>query len=260
VLATVRWEKGRWHWLVPALVGAAAVSLKITNGLVVGLCVLYLLLRYAEERLEERRRTSDETESVGEPSAVSVRTRVINVAFIVGAVVIAALAWSVLQRMIQKFPGTNLPTNKIYEVSRFPFHPFFDSLGAGLSPLQHPYLPALTTTRTVTRAWPIVNAALIAGTIIGAVWAGRGSRLRALGGAALFAMFIVGPVFTLTDYKFFGVYYPGGIAPRYGLSIVPAAALVASLCLARSRWLRYGAAAFAAWVAVITVIALAGVY
>ena len=188
------------------------------------------------------------------------RTRVVNVAFIVGAVVVAALAWSVLQRMIQKFPGTDLPTNKIYEVSAFPYHAFFDSLGAGFSPLQHPYLPALTTTRSVLRAWPIVNAMLIAGTIIGAVWAGRGSRLRALGGAALFAMFIVGPVFMLTDYKFFGVYYPGGIAPRYGLSIVPAAALVSSIVLARSRWLRYGAAAWAAWVAVITVIALAGLY
>ena len=177
-----------------------------------------------------------------------------------GAVVVAALAWSVLQRVIQKFPGTDLPTNKIYEVSSFPFHAFFDSLGAGFSPLQHPYLPALTTTRSVVRAWPIVNAMLIGGTIIGAVWAGRGSRLRALGGAALFAMLIVGPVFMLTDYKFFGVYYPGGIAPRYGLSIVPAAALVSSLVLARSRWLRYGAAAWAAWVAVITVIALAGLY
>jgi hypothetical protein len=64
----------------------------------------------------------------------------------------------------------------------------------------------------------------------------------------------------ITDYKLFGVYYPGGIAPRYGLSIVPAAALVSSILLARSRWLRYGAAAWAAWVAVITVIALAGLY
>jgi len=58
----------------------------------------------------------------------------------------------------------------------------------------------------------------------------------------------------------FGVYYPGGIAPRYGLSIVPAAALVASLCLARSRWLRYGAAAFATWTAAMTVLALSGYY
>ena len=55
VLATLRWEKGRWHWIVPALVGVVAVSLKVTNGLVVGLCVLYLILRYVEDRLEERR-------------------------------------------------------------------------------------------------------------------------------------------------------------------------------------------------------------
>lgn len=272
VLATMRWEQRRWHWIVPALVGALAVSLKITNGLVVGLCVLYLILRYIEDRLAERRETAEQTDGAAdgdtvidaspdaEPSTIAVRTRVVNVAFIVGAVVVAALAWSVLQRVIQKFPGTDLPTNKIYEVSRFPFHPFLDSLGAGFSPLQHPYLPALTTTRSVLRAWPIMNAALIAGTIVGAIWAGRGSRLRALGGAALFAMLIVGPVFTLTDYTLFGVYYPGGIVPRYGLSIVPAAALVASLCLARSRWLRYGGAALAAWVAVITVIALAGLY
>ena len=274
VLATMRWEQRRWHWIVPALVGTLAVSLKITNGLVVGLCVLYLILRYVEDRLAERGATDVAADADAasapsaasaaspdaEPSTIAVRTRVVNVAFIVGAVVVAALAWSVLQRVIQKFPGTDLPTNKIYEVSRFPFHPFLDSLGAGFSPLHNPYLPALTTTRTVLRAWPIVNGVLIAGTIIGAVWAGRGSRLRALGGAALFAMLIVGPVFTLTDYTLFGVYYPGGIVPRYGLSIVPAAALVASLCLARSRWLRYGVAALAAWVAVITVIALAGLY
>jgi len=269
VLATLRWEQGRWHWIVPALVGVAAVSLKVTNGLVVGLCVLYLILRYVEDRLEERREAAPDPEGGQsapgqspdvEPGTIAVRTRVVNVAFIVGAVVVAALAWSVLQRVIQKFPGTDLPTNKIYEVSAFPYHAFFDSLGAGFSPLQHPYLPVLTTTRSVMRAWPIVNAMLIGGTVIGAVWAGRGSRLRALGGAALFAMAIVGPVFMLTDYKFFGVYYPGGIVPRYGLSIVPAAALVASLVLARSRWIRYGAAAWAAWVAVITVIALAGMY
>lgn len=264
VLATLRWEKGRWHWIVPALVGALAVSLKITNGLAVGLCVLYLILRYAEDRLAARRADDwagdAEVSPNAEPSTIAVRTRVINVAFIVGAVVIAALAWTIVQRSIQKFPGTELPTNKIYEVPGFPFHAWIDSLGAGFTPLQHPYLPALTTTRSVLRAWPIVNAALLAGTIIGAVWAGMGSRLRALGGAALFAMFVVGPLFTFTDYKFFGVYYPGGIAPRYGLSIVPAAALVASLCLARSRWLRYGAAAWAAWVAIITVIALAGLY
>jgi hypothetical protein len=263
VLATLRWEQGRWHWLVPALVGALAVSLKITNGLAVGLCALYLILRYVEDRLRARNEAGDEPQSSSTrdaPSPIAVRTRVINGAFIVGAVVVAAVAWTAVQRAIQKFPGTELPTNVVYQVSGFPFHAFFDSFGSGFSPLQHPYLPALTTTRSVVRAFPIVNAMLIAGTIVGAVWAGRGSRLRSLGGAALFAMFVVGPMFTFTDYKLFGVYYPGGIAPRYGLSIVPAAALVSSIVLARSRWLRYGAAAWAAWVAVITVIALAGLY
>jgi hypothetical protein len=263
LLATLRWEQRRWHWIVPALVGAAAVSLKVTNGLVVGLCVLYLVFRYVEERIAEREAARVATpvpSPDAEASPIALRTRVVNVACIVGVVVLAALAWSVLQHAIQKFPGTDLPTNKVYEVSSFPFHAFFDSLGSGFSPFQHPYLPALTTTRATLRASMIVNGVLLAGTVFGAVWAGRGSRLRALGGASLVAMLVVGPVFMLTDYLGFGVYYPGGIAPRYGLSIVPAAALVASLCLARSRWLRYGAAGFAAWTAVITVLALSGYY
>jgi hypothetical protein len=245
------------------LVGAAAVSLKVTNGLVVGLCVMYLVFRFVEERIAEReaaRVDPPPPSPDAEPSAIALRTRVVNVACIVGVVVVAALAGSVLQRAIQKFPGTDLPTNKIYEVSTFPFHAFFDSLGAGFSPFQHPYLPALTTTRATLRASMIVNGMLLAGTVFGAVWAGRGSRLRALGGAALGAMFVVGPVFMLTDYVFFGVYYPGGIVPRYGLSIVPAAVVVASLCLQRSRWLRYGAALFAGWTALITLLALSGYY
>ena len=55
-------------------------------------------------------------------------------------------------------------------------------------------------------------------------------------------------------------FYPKGQEPKHRttLSLVPAAMLVAAVCVARSRWLRYGVAAYALWVAGITLVAFIG--
>lgn len=254
VLATLRWEKGRWHWLVPALIGAFGVLLKITNGIVVGACVLYLVIRFVEQRLAAR----NETDAAGETGAVTLRTRVIPVAGIVAAVVVAAFAWNVVQHSIEKIAGTDLPTNKSYEVDSLKTDAILDSVGDVVTPLRVPYLPRAVNTVATRDAWHVVNAGLFAGTIIGAIWAGRRSRLRALGGATLLMMVVVGPFFTISNFALFGIVYEHGIAPRYGLSLVPAAILVTAVCLERSRWLLYGVSAYAVWVAVITLVAVAG--
>jgi hypothetical protein len=226
----------------------------------VGVCVLYIVVRSVQERLEARRAPGDEAPATAEIDMPPLRARVIAAIGIVGAVAVAAITWSAVQHAIQLFPGTDLPTNKVYEVSTFPFHAWLDSVYAGITPFHQPYLALQVTTRSTVRVWPIVNGMLLAGTIVGAVWAGRGSRLRALGGSALVGMALLGPVFTLVNYVFFHIYFPAGIAPRYGLSVVPAAALVASVCVTRSRWLRLGTAVFAGWVVVITLLSVSRFY
>ena len=255
VLATLRWEQRRWHWLVPALVGAAAVSLKITNGLVVGLCVLYLVFRYAEDRITgrqtvrratfprpRRRVEHDRRAHARRERGVHRRRGRPRRARMVGA-----------PARDPALSGNGPPDQQGLPGLRFPFHSFFDSLVRRLLAIAAPLHSSRDDDHDHVAGLDDRQRRAARGNVIGAVWAGRGSRLRALGGASLFAMLVVGPVFTLADYLFFGVYYPGGIAPGYGLSIVPAAALVSSVVprpvtMAPLRRRRVGA-----WTAVITI-------
>jgi hypothetical protein len=272
LLATVRWERKRCPAWAVALVAGVAVLFKVTNIVGVAACVIYAVIRRVQTRrapsVDDEPRIATavgsrgvELQTTAPPQLrqprIGMRRLVTFIVAVIAAVVVVELAWMLVSHAIEKFPANDLPSTTIYQVHTFPWERFWDSFGAAVTPLQRPYVAPTLNTHLVRGGWHIVNTLILVGVVIGAVWAGARSRLRALGGATLVAMVATGPLFSVVNYFFQnGMSYPPGIAPRYGLSVIPAAVVVCTVPLARSVWLRLGTSVFVVYLTVGTLVAL----
>lgn len=264
VWSAIRWERtGRWLLLLP-VIALVATFTKVTNLFAVGVaCIVLLwpavppLFERGAELLRTRGfRSRAEGDEAGDSTAgaiAAVRPRLVAVALTAGATIMGALAFRVLQGLVQEIPANELPMAVSSSVQRFPITGFFPAWHIGVSPLQDPHLAPFLI-RTWTRAAiPAVDLFVMVGAVAGTVLAGVTTVGRRLGGAALAMTVACGPAIVAFNYVVSGIYAP--VPPRYALSVVPAL-LAASLPLFRRRWTSASVAALAAFALVPIVVAV----
>lgn len=259
LLGIVRWEARRWPAILPVAFGALAILLKSTNVVAVGAAILYVAGRHAQSLWAQRH--AQDVAAVEESADVSASQRTSSLSAslriagaMVGAVALASLAWVVVQGSIAKVPNDQIPMARQFEVDSISLRDIGGEAGAAVSPLQAPYVPAVLRTSPILSAVGVVDAALLAGVVIGAVYAGARSRRGALALASLVAMAAAGPLFVIINFAFVGTFVE--IPSRYGLAVVPFALAAASVALDR-RTLLVATSLYACWMALITVLALA---
>lgn len=258
LLALLRWEAGRWPAFVPWVVAAAAILVKSTNVVAVGAAILYVVARHAQVQWSDRHRTDGTTEVAraagGTTSRTAVRADSLRlVGGVIGAVALASVAWVAVQGAIAEVPNGDIPMVQRFEVDSISLGDIRGELGAGISPLQAPYLPEVLRSSVILSAVTVVDAALLAGLAIAAVYARAGSRRPALAVASLLAMAASGPLFVIINFAFVGTFVQ--IPSRYGLSVIPFALAAVSVALER-RALLVATAAYAGWLLVITAVPL----
>lgn len=254
LIAVLRWERGRWPAAAPCAVAAIAILIKSTHVAAVGAAILYVAARHLSSWWESRQPTEGGESQATAGSGVDLRTAysdrsssLVVVRFVgslVGAVLIASVAWVAVQGSIAKLPNEAIPMVQRLEVDTLEPLDVVGELGATVSPLQAPYVPGLLRSSSVLTAAETVNAAFLAAVVIGAVYGAVKSRHRSLAVAALVAMAAAGPLFVFVNFAFVGTFVE--IPPRYGLSILPFGLAAAAVALER-RPLLIATGLYAAW-------------
>jgi hypothetical protein len=264
LLAILRWEDGRWPALVPAAVAAAAIMVKSTNIVAVGAAILYVAARRAmvvwAARSSGGAPAPDFVTGVegdgAEPARSAAHADVVRVvAGLLAGVAAASIVWVVWQGAIAKAPADEIPMVQRFEVDSISVRDVRGQLAATVSPLRSSYLPEVLRTPAIRSGVKVVDVALIAGLVISAVYGAAGSRRRALASATLITMVAAGPLFVVINFVFIGTFVE--IPARYALAVVPFALAAVTVALER-RALLVGTAAYAAWLAFVTLVALAG--
>jgi hypothetical protein len=162
----------------------------------------------------------------GRATAAAVATLALSVAVLGGA-------WMLFSSANARVDADEIPMTQRFLVESVSVDEFVDNVTSGLTPLRDPYLPAIIAT-PLTRAGAIVgDRLLLIGVVASLIVSRARSRERALAGAAILAMIVVGPMFVGWNYLASSIYVT--IPPRYGLAVVPAAAAATGLLIQRSR-------------------------
>jgi hypothetical protein len=241
LLAVVRWERGAMHWLVPGAMAAIAVLLKSSFATAAGVCVLYVLIRLVQRRHDARQGPT--------------RTEYLRVLIGISAgLIVASGAWVIAQNALAHVPATQTPQVKRFKVDSFPFRELRGQLFAGVTPIQLPaYVPTFFDNDAIKEANDVVDVLFLVATIAALVLSQARCRMRAIAGAALTTMLLVGPVFVFFNYVVQGTFVD--IPPRYGLPVVPAV-LVSSSSLLRWKAVLVLAGVLAALIGLETLVAL----
>jgi hypothetical protein len=233
--AGVLWGVLRWHrragsafWPIAFAVLASAT--KVTNVLGVGVALLYLLaagcgLMAARPLVPLRARWRDELRDH--------RREVRLAGALVVAVLVPAVLWLVGQRLLQVVPPADLPMNKRFEITTFPWAYVTANWKQGLSPLSSPNIIPILDGRWTYFWLGLTDAAVVVLAAAGSMLAPARSPIRIIGVSALACAVAVGPAVVVFNALIQGTYVP--IPPRYALSIVPAL-LVAAVPVVRSRF------------------------
>jgi hypothetical protein len=239
VWAVLRWERGRLSVWIPVVGAVLAGATKVTNVFVVGLVLLYLLVRVVQSR-----QPSDGPWSGQAVRQLYERNRrlLLGALGLVGGFALVSLAWTVISRSIEEIPNTELPIVSRFVVDSFPVQGFVDSWRATVSPLSDPYLAPVLRTDPVRLVAGLTALALVAVAVTGTIRAAAASRERALGVASLSSAVLAGPVLVLLNLVLLDMYV--GAPVRYVISIVPALA-AAGVPVVSGRWGRVGVAAVA---------------
>jgi 4-amino-4-deoxy-L-arabinose transferase-like glycosyltransferase len=232
LLIVLRWEAGRASpWLL-AIVAAAAMATKATNLVGVGAGVLYIVIRWLQARHDAREvaHTLEPGPAAGGPSARLATRPVIGmvaIALIAGAV--TGGAWAIATDAMARVDAMEIPMAQRFYVDRITMDEVIDNVPAGLSPLRQPYLPAMIDGAMLRVAVFFTDLLLVAGVVAALLMSAARSRLRALAGATLAWLVLLGPFFVIFD--FFATHAYFVVPPRYGLVLVPfIAAAVAAAC------------------------------
>jgi hypothetical protein len=231
--AVLRFERGASAWPA-ALAAMLAVALKSTNVMAVGVAVLYLLVRWMQDRGPLQRRAI----AVGAMSA--------------GAVVVAG-AWAVYSSAAARVPLLTIPMERRFHVASLGVREFGRNLAAGFTPMTPWHIPVEIRAFWMPSVAQLVDHLFLAGLVAAAVFGLARSRERALAVAVLISLLLAGPVFVLVNYVGTSTYVD--IPHRYALSVLPAIAAVVPVLLADRRTMQLVGGG-AAVVGVLTLTAL----
>jgi hypothetical protein len=103
------------------------------------------------------------------------------------------------------------------------------SIQSMVSPLQPQFYQSVVTGTAAVIVANLANIGVLAMAVVGAVRSLPGSAVRALSIAVGMAMLVLGPVLTVIYYLSLSIHF--GIPSRYGLSLVPAMAVVAGTAI-----------------------------
>jgi len=210
LLATLRWDQGRFRLWVPVVVAAAAVLLKATSLAVLLLACAFVLVRAWQRASLERR-----------PWWTALPRPALT---FVGCLAVAAgvigIGWSALSTARAHMDERLIPQNVTLSADHFELSWLTTSLLSMTTPLQPQFLQSVLTGQAGTIVANLVNVGLLVLAVVGAVRSEPGSVVRALAISTGAAMLAFGPLLTLINYATLGVQF--GIPARYGFTLVPA--------------------------------------
>jgi hypothetical protein len=247
LLVVLRWESGRARPWMLAAVGAAAALTKVTNLAGIAVAVLYIAGRWLQRRSTGRRPASgdgvDTAQAGLEPAEdelpdsrargrEALRPSLTAIGALSAAFLVATVGWLAIGVLKAGGDDSESPMAQRFNVDTISLDEVADNVFAGLSPLRDPYLPRELSTPFVRLGGAVIDRLILAGVVAGLLASSAGSRARALGLATFVVMVGLGPFFVIFDFVATSSYFP--IPPRYGLSIVPAAAAVGAIALDRT--------------------------
>jgi hypothetical protein len=241
LLAVVRWERGATPWQAPGVLAAVAVLLKASFATAAGLCVLYVAIRLVQSR----------NAAIDGPTP----SEWLRVLMGIGAgLIVASGAWVIAQNALAHVAAAQIPEVKRFQVNSFPFRQLRSQLFAGVTPIQLPaYAPKFFDKDPIKNGNDVIDVLFFVATVSTLALSQARSRMRAIAGAALTTMLLVGPVFVFFNYIVQGTFVV--IPPRYGLPLVPAV-LVSSSSLLRWKPCLVLASALAALIGLQTLLVL----
>lgn len=206
LLAAVAWEGGDRRWWLLALVGAFAAATKITALLGVAAAVLYLAGRAvaARSRAHEARRL------------------MLGAAVLSAGAVVATLTWAVAHEALERVEVS--PLIAFHQVDSLQLDQVLDQTLALVTPVLGAHLPPfLDTSPTNLGIW-LFDLLLLGAVVGGLLFLRAGDPPRSLAAGTLIVLLLGGIAFTVLNYVSEGIFF--GIPQRYGLSVVPALAVL----------------------------------
>lgn len=216
LLAAVAWEQRSLHGGLVLAVVAAAISIKPTNVVGVGVAAGYLVIRALVLRDRADRQV---------PAMLRMGAAMVGVAALTG------LGFLALHEAIARAGPDANPNTAFFKTDNVPAELVVRAIPNGITPTRDPFLPpflATTAVRTIARAghWVLLGATIV---VIAA--AARRSREWPLALSALAACALAGPAYVILNYVASHIYF--NIPPRYALSAVPGLAVVLAAVLRR---------------------------
>ena len=230
VVALMRWDMGRWPWWLVPIASAAAVALKLTNAAAVGAAAVFVAVRWWQTRSQDPARTRE-------------RLLVVSVS---GAAVMATIyAWRLWQGHRQLAEERDLAVfgRGRGRVDAFQWAELGEELRATLTPFRDSWVPDNLPRGALIPLAGIADVGLLALLGVTVAVVAAKSRYRALVAGVFTAMLAMGVLTMVTNYSTLSRYFltPG----RYGLAVLPVAAVAVAPTLRRAVVARASVAALA---------------
>jgi hypothetical protein len=215
LLAAVAWEQRALHGGFVLGVVVAAISVKPTNVVGVGVAAGYLVIRALVADGDPRRR----------------RTMLRMGAATAGVATLAGLGFLALHGAIARAPAEANPNTTFFRIDHFPAEMLLPSLPNGITPTRNPLLPDFLATgpvRAVVRSghWLLLGANLAV-----VATAARRTREWPLAVSSLTACALAGPAYVIVNYVASQTFFH--IPSRYALSAVPGLAVALAAAFRR---------------------------
>ena len=208
----MKWESGRWPWWTVPAASVLAVGLRLTNSAAVGVVAVYLALRVWQKR-------------------DMVRERLLVAATSAAAAIATVLGWRFWQEGRKLDDEQDLPLYGSERFDYFRWQSLDDQLRAVVTPFRNQWVPEGLPYNMLV---PLAGIADIGLLVLLGAWAAfvaARSAQRAMVGGVFAAMVGMGLLTMLTNYWTLS---RDSLAPgRYGLAILPFAAVAAAPLLRR---------------------------
>ncbi|WP_420436704.1 hypothetical protein [Candidatus Poriferisocius sp.] len=213
MLALLKYETGRWSWWAVPMASAVAVWLRLTNSAAVGVLVVYLGFRVWQKR-------------------DLVRERLLVAGVSSAAATSSVLGWRLWQDFRKLDDEEDLPLYASERFDRFRWDSLDDHLRAVITPFRDQWIPDVLPRSALVPLTGIADIGLLV--LLGAAVAFTAAKSahRALVGGVFAAMVGMGLLTMLANYWTLSRDAP--IPGRYGLAILPFAAVAAAPVLSRN--------------------------
>lgn len=228
LLVTLRYIRGRTHWIWLGVIATAAMSIKVTNLVALSMCCLVLLtaIRIRSEH-----------------SQFSFKQATTGILAIGLASAVTTGSWFALSTSRAVFPPEKIPMSQRFKVDSIGFENFLSNTLNGAPPTSGHYWPPAFASSWIVLWTGLIGFAIIAGTV-GAALEGSAAPSRfQVGAATVTTMLATGPLFVGIGFFLGGGYVAP--PPRYGMSLIPAclACFAMSLGTRKARFIAPVAAA-----------------